>query len=78
VDKSQPKPHSIMFTSKKFKSAAVMAFAFSFALATLVGCGAKKEEATEEVPTEEAAPAVVEEPAPAPADTTATDSTAAQ
>ncbi len=66
-----------MFTSQRLKSAAVMAFAFSFALATLAGCGAKKEEATEEVPTEEAAP-VMEEPTPAPADTTATDSTAAQ
>lgn len=52
-----------------------MAFAFSFALATLAGCGAKKEEVTEEVPTEEIVPAVEE---PAPADTTATDSTAAQ
>lgn len=66
-----------MFTSKKLKSVAVMALAFSFALATLAGCGAKKEEVVEEVTTEEVAPAV-EEPAPVPADTTATDTTAAQ
>ncbi len=65
-----------MFTSKKLKSVGVMALAFSFALATLAGCGAKKEEVVEEVTTEEVAPAV--EAAPAPADTTATDSTAAQ
>jgi hypothetical protein len=66
-----------MFTSKKMKSFAVAALAFSFALATLASCGAKKEEVVEEVTTEEAAP-VMEEAAPAPADTTATDTTAAQ
>lgn len=59
---------------KSLKSVAVMAIAVGFTVATLASCGAKKEEAVEETPMEEVAPEVMEEPAPA--DTTATDTTA--
>lgn len=65
--------------SKTFKSVAVMAIAVGFAVATLASCGAKKEEAVEETPVEEAAPVIEEIPADTTAvDSTATDSTAAQ
>lgn len=65
--------------TKTFKSVTTMAIAIGFAVATLASCGAKKEEAVEETPVEEAAPVIEEIPADTTAmDTTATDTTAAQ
>lgn len=59
--------------SKTFKSAAMMALAVAFTIATLASCGAKKEEVIEEQTIEEVTPPVIEE---IPADTTTLDTTA--
>lgn len=50
-----------------------MALAVGFTVATLASCGAKKEEAVDEIPVEEVAPPVIEE---IPADTTLIDTIA--
>lgn len=57
-----------------------MALAVGFTLATLASCGAKKEEAVEEIPVEEVAPPVIEEISGDTTlmDTTAEDTTAAE
>ena len=58
---------------KSLKSVAVIAIAVGFTVATLASCGAKKEEAVDEIPVEEVAPPVIEE---IPADTTLIDTIA--
>lgn len=59
--------------SETFKSITTMALTVGFTVATLASCGAKKEEAVEEIPVEEVAPPVIEE---IPADTMLMDTSA--